>query len=130
MSSVKYNLDSLAVLRALQAILAIEVGNLGYRLSVLGIYTLNGMLLTTQMSLMALAEIGLLIVIWAMKPGWRVIINSYTVFMTSVELVWIMSLAIDMPWYFGSILFFFMLILFRAVALIRLNYNESKMISQ
>ncbi len=130
MSSVKYNLDSLAVLRALQAVLAIEVGNLGYRLSVLGIYILNGMLLTTQMSLMALAEIGLLILIWAMKSGWRVIVSSYTVFMTGMELVWIMSLVIYMPWYFGSILFFFMLILFRAVALIRLNYNESKMTSQ
>ncbi len=126
MSSVKYNIDSLMVLRALQVVLTIELVNLGYRLNVLGLYILNGMLLTTQISLMALAELGLLIIVWAMKSGWRVIVSSYTVFLTSMELVWIMSLVIYMPWYYGSILFFLMLIFLRVGALIRLNYTESK----
>ena len=106
--------------------MTIEVGNLGYRLSVMGLYILSGSFLETQMILLTLAEIGLLIMVWAMRSSWRVVLNLYAVFMISIESIWIMSF---IPYYLGAVLFILMLILFRVGALIRLNYTESKVTS-
>ncbi len=130
MSSVKYNLDSLMVLRALQVVVVIELLNLGYRLEDLGLYMLNGMPPTTQTGLLALVESGLFIIVWAMRSGWRVIVNLYAIFTTSTELIWIMSLVIYMPWYFGSIVLVLTLMFFRVGALVGLNYTESKVTSK
>lgn len=126
MSSVKFELDSLMVLRILQVMLVMEIYNLGYQLQErAGLYIINGMLVTYQTGLLALGEFGLLIMILAMKPSWKFAVNLYTTFMIGVEIIWFISLLLGTPWYFGYATFALLLILFRAAALIRLNYITS-----
>lgn len=121
MSSVKYKLDSLMFLRAIQVVLTMELFNLGYRVEVQGV--VGGSLIP---NLLALVEVGLLIIVWAMRINWRAIVNLYVIIMTGLDLVWILSLVAPMLYLLGISMVVLILVILRVLVLARLNYTEGR----
>ena len=121
MSSVKYKLDVLMVLRAVQVVLTTEMLNLGFRIEAEGI--VDGSIIP---NLFALMEFVLLIIVWTLRSEWKIVVNLYTVFMTCTEVFWIISLLTTFPYVIGITTIVLLLIFIRVVALVRLNYIETK----
>jgi len=121
MSSVKYKLDVLMVLRAVQLVMTTEMLNLGFRIEASGIG--SGSIIP---NLFALTEFVLLIIVWALRSEWKIVVNLYVIFMTCTEIFWIFSLLATFPYLIGITMIVFLLIFIRVVALVGLNYIESK----
>jgi hypothetical protein len=121
MLSVKYKIDSLMVLRALQVVLTTDIINLGIWLECAGI-----MGASFTPSLLALAEFGLLIIVWARRHSWRVGVNLYAIFMICVEIFWIFTLLAPMPYLLELTTLVLLLNIIRVVVLIRFDYVEGK----